>query len=263
MAFETMPHASADVIVIGGGIVGVSAAYWLARAGVRVTLLERSALAASATGRNGGFLTVGAAEPYPVAVRRWGHETAKAIWQLTYNNRDLLREVIATEGIACDYREPGCLHLALNESELLDSRDAATLLNADGFAHEVLDRQQAQACVGVAMSNDMSGALLLPRGGLLHSAKLVIGLATAAQRMGAKVCQADVTQVTQPNSRVRVMSTRGAMEARSVIASSYSFKSACPLHRGLWITLSSFWQRPVALASSEFRPPRSAVSGHP
>lgn len=44
--------------VIGGGLLGTAICYWLARQGVSVALLERSALAAGATGRNGGFADV-------------------------------------------------------------------------------------------------------------------------------------------------------------------------------------------------------------
>ena len=46
----------ADVAIIGGGLLGAATCYWLARAGVPVVLLERTALADGATGRNGGFV---------------------------------------------------------------------------------------------------------------------------------------------------------------------------------------------------------------
>src|SRR5258708_38431662 len=46
--------SAVDTAVIGGGLLGASTCYWLAKAGVRVALLERTAIAAGATGRNGG-----------------------------------------------------------------------------------------------------------------------------------------------------------------------------------------------------------------
>lgn len=64
--------------MIGGGVLGVAASYWLARAGVAVTLIEREALAAGATGRNGGLMVAGTAEPYPDAMTRLGHPTARS-----------------------------------------------------------------------------------------------------------------------------------------------------------------------------------------
>ena len=53
---ESLP-AGTDVAVIGGGMLGVWTAYWLARQGVDVTLIEREVISWGATGRNGGFLT--------------------------------------------------------------------------------------------------------------------------------------------------------------------------------------------------------------
>lgn len=66
-----MPH-SVDVAVIGGGLLGAATCYWLAQAGVRAVLLERTALAAGATGRNGGFVRAGTAGCYPQAIAHLG-----------------------------------------------------------------------------------------------------------------------------------------------------------------------------------------------
>src|SRR5436190_3354309 len=112
--------ARTDVTVIGGGLLGAATAYWLARAGVATVLIEQGELAAGATGRNGGFMVAGTAERYPAAVARLGRATARATWQLTLDNRALLRQVLEKEAIACDYREPGHLHLALGDAQLAD-----------------------------------------------------------------------------------------------------------------------------------------------
>src|ERR1700738_3954845 len=62
----------ADVVVVGAGITGVSLAYWLVRGGVDVLVLERSRLAAGASGRNAGFLLAGVAASYAEAVASYG-----------------------------------------------------------------------------------------------------------------------------------------------------------------------------------------------
>ena len=108
---------SADVAVIGGGLLGAATCYWLARAGVRVVLLEGTAIAAGATGRNGGFVRAGP-RSYSEAIVRFGHETARAIMAITYESRALLRQVLQEEAIACDYREPGALQLALIQAQI-------------------------------------------------------------------------------------------------------------------------------------------------
>src|SRR5687768_15242340 len=87
--------ARTNVVVIGGGLLGVASAYWLARSGVATVLIEQGDLAAGATGRNGGFMVAGTAERYPAAIARLGHATARAVWQLTLENRALLRRVLS------------------------------------------------------------------------------------------------------------------------------------------------------------------------
>ena len=67
-----------EVAIIGGGILGTAISYWLARAGIATLVLERTRLAYEASGRNGGFVSIGPAESYPSAIARLGHETAHA-----------------------------------------------------------------------------------------------------------------------------------------------------------------------------------------
>lgn len=74
---------SVEAAVIGGGLLGTAACYWLAKAGVRVALLEREGLASGATGRNGGFVRIGPAGSYLEAKERLGAETARHVMMLT------------------------------------------------------------------------------------------------------------------------------------------------------------------------------------
>src|SRR5690242_15601458 len=69
--------ARADVLVVGGGLLGAATAYWLARAGLVAVLIEQGDLASGATGRNGGFMVAGTAERFPAALARLGHATAR------------------------------------------------------------------------------------------------------------------------------------------------------------------------------------------
>src|SRR5579875_1648153 len=85
----------ADVAIIGGGITGVAVALWLARAGVRVTVLESRRIAAGASGRNGGFLACGTTESYAATIERHGREKARRVWAFTVHNHELAAELIA------------------------------------------------------------------------------------------------------------------------------------------------------------------------
>src|SRR5690606_14947165 len=128
---------------------------------------------------------------------RLGHATAKAIWDLTIENRALARQVLAEEQIACDYREPGHLSLALGTEQMEAVRRAVAALKADGFAAEALDRAQVQELIATPLGEEVSGGLFGPESGLLHSARFVCGVMAAAQRRGARLCIAEVRGVAQ------------------------------------------------------------------
>src|ERR1700694_2534415 len=84
-----------DVLVIGGGIAGVSLVHHLARRRISTVLVERKHLAAGASGRNAGFLLAGVADCYAEAVRIYGREKAREVWQITDENHDRMIEAVA------------------------------------------------------------------------------------------------------------------------------------------------------------------------
>lgn len=209
--------ATCDVAIIGGGIIGSSLGYQLARAGVKTTLLERSRLAQEATGRNGGFVSLGLAEPFPAACKRLGYEMARAILTLTRENQTLLRNLLAEEQISCDYHEPGSITLALNESQMSMLEQAATMLRAEGMAAHPLDREQLRAYINTPLGQNIRGGLLRPQHGVVHPARLTQGLVAAAQRYGLRSCYANVRQIIPRQGAVTVQAASGTLSAETVI----------------------------------------------
>src|SRR3954470_5052837 len=215
---STQLPAHTTVAVIGGGLLGTATAYWLARAGVAAVLIEQGDPASGATGRNGGFMVAGTAERYSAAVARLGHATARAVWQLTLDNRALLRQVLSEEAIGCDYRERGHLHLALGDARMAELADDIIALRADGFVAELLERRQLQEMIATPLGSTISGGLFRPEDGLLHSAQLVHGLAAAAERHGALlITGAALTSLTADGEGLLARTTRGDLRADAVV----------------------------------------------
>ncbi|MCO5216503.1 MAG: FAD-binding oxidoreductase [Thermomicrobiales bacterium] len=208
--------ATAEVVVIGGGMLGVWTTYWLAKAGVSVVLLEKSAIGWGATGRNGGFLTSGTAIGYPSLIELLGRERARALWEITVHGENLGHEVVSEEGIDCHLRRPGKLLLALDEDQLADRQHHCDLLNEDGFGGIVLDRAATQEMIKTPLGADITGAFFHPTSGMLHSTRYLAGLARTAVAYGAKLVRAEVTSVHH-GKQTTISTTAGAIEAERVI----------------------------------------------
>ncbi len=209
--------SSAEYVVIGGGYLGASACYWLARAGANVVLLEQARPTFGATGRNGGFLTLGPAEPYTQVIQRLGHQAAKTVLQVTLDSRSLLRQVLAEEHIACEYREPGTLALTLNQEHLAAFAQQQRALLADGVATQLLDHQQVQELIATPLSPDILGGLFTPGTALVHPARLVQGLLAAAQHQGARLVTAKVHELVSDNHATTLHTSQGTLRAQHVL----------------------------------------------
>jgi gamma-glutamylputrescine oxidase len=119
------------VLVIGGGITGVSLLHHLARRGIDAVLVERQHLAAGASGRNAGFLLAGVADCYAEAVRIYGRSRAREIWSMTVQNH--IEEIAAVAGHQIGHRRTGSAILASGEREAKQLAESAQLLREDGF----------------------------------------------------------------------------------------------------------------------------------
>ena len=99
---------SAEVVIIGGGVMGLSIAYQLARRGVRdVVVLESEAVGHGASGRNGGFVFGGFSLDCARLLEQQGPERARAMYALTRRAVQTIRDRIARHAIACDAVEGG------------------------------------------------------------------------------------------------------------------------------------------------------------
>lgn len=218
-----------DVLVIGAGLTGTWLALALAESGRPPLVLERTHLAAGASGRNGGLLLPGTAELYPALVARHGPAAARTLWAWAVAGAADVVATIHRYGIDCDWRPEGALHAAVSEAEAAHLRHGAAMLAADGFPGEWLAASDVAAWLDVPRPDDFFGALHLPDGGAFHSGRLVAGLVAAAASRGAKFVEGvDVRGIEghtlqgsddnhRPGSPITVHTDHGPITAEVVI----------------------------------------------
>ena len=216
-----VPHvplpARTSYVVVGGGIVGSATAYFLAKGGHNVVLIERVHPAHGATGRNGGFIGVGPAEGYAGAIARLGKARAQQIHELTLQNARLARQIIHEEGFDCHFREPGTLNLSISIQDHTDAARNVAALKADGYTGELLDRTQVQAMINTPLGEEIVGASYYAGNAMIHSGRLVRGVVDAAIRHGAILSIATVDHIKQVNGHPVVVTDKGEIAAESVV----------------------------------------------
>jgi len=230
--------AKADVAVIGGGFTGLSAARALARRGASVVVLEADAVAAEASGRNGGHVNNGLAVDYATLARRVGSEKA-ARWYRAYDDAvDTVERVVAEEAIDCDFARRGKLKLAACAAHYDQLARGFEQLRREADPHvELVPPQHIHDEVS---SSRYVGGLLFKKSGQMHMGRFGRGLAEAAERRGAMIY--DHTPVLrmqrQQGQAYRLHTSRGAIDASQVLVATGATRHGA-------FSSFSFWRRRI------------------
>ncbi len=136
---NSLPKEIFDLIIVGGGITGLSVAYWANRIGLKCLVLEKGELAEGASGRNAGFLTGGSINYFVSLVEKYGEQKALELWKFVTDNVALMMEQLELDANAelVGYHQSGTISL-FNEGDGLDKvQKGFELLVANGFDVEV------------------------------------------------------------------------------------------------------------------------------
>ncbi len=211
-------EAACDVAILGGGVTGIAAAYFLAGRGCRVAVVEKDAVAGGATGRNAGFLLAGIASTYSIAVKSHGRERAKTLWSISRDNHRLVRELVETEKLDCLYARNGSYTLALSEQEFGAHRKSVRTLAEDGFRAELVDDTQAAR---LFPGSGVLGGTFNPDDGEIHPVRFVRGLAAAAERRGARIFErTTVSRIEHGAGSVALVTPKGKLSATMLLLAS-------------------------------------------
>jgi glycine/D-amino acid oxidase-like deaminating enzyme len=231
----------ADVVVIGGGLTGLSTAYHTARKGARVVLVEKDKVGSGASGRNGSMCTQGLTISPGEARKRYGQEHARQMYDAFREAVDVVEELTLTERIECDFNRSGRLGVAFRPQHF-EAMKATQRDLAENFDHEtqLLTRGELKSELG---SDYYHGALLDPLSAALHVGKYVHGLADAAERAGAEIHERNAaTGLTRlPGGGFLVETLHGTIRAPQVMAATDAYTDkAMPWFRKRLINVGSF-----------------------
>ena len=176
----------ADVCIIGGGFTGLWTAYELKRAdpSLVVVVLEGRQVGFGASGRNGGWVLGKVSGTVDAWRARGGPDAPRAMVRAIQQTVEEIGAVVAVEDIECDWKHGGTVTVAQSDTQLARLRavvDAERRELGEDLAWQLLD---ADAIAGRINVDGARGALFTPHCARVQPARLVDGLAAAAERAG-------------------------------------------------------------------------------
>ena len=242
---------SCDILVIGAGYTGLSAAIAAHDAGAQVLVLEAGVPGQGASTRNGGMFGAHPRLGWDDLAGRFGAETADAVFAEANPAMNWVRALIEAEGIDCDFQQTGRIQLAWTpEHANNQKRLAKSVEEKSDVAVKILDRDAVKQEIS---TDRYHGGMLFPEHGAIHPAKFHKGLLEAVRRRGIPVvAHAAVSGLERIAGRFRVQSAKGTVDAEKVILATNGYTTK-PFN---WF-ISRVFPLPSFMIATEELPSRS------
>ena len=220
---STIP-ASSEVLIVGAGIAGITAAWFLNKAGIEVTVCEKGTVAGEQSGRNWGW------------IRQQGRDQAEL--PIVMESMRLWQEIADELDEDIGYRREGSLYLCENEADMANHDRFMSFAPDYGLTTERLNRKQLEALVTDCPARWQT-ALHTPDDGRAEPSLAVQAIARKLTQRGVRIIEnCAVEQILTQNERVTgVLSEYGEIRANSVLCAG-----------GAWSTFPAqvLWNTPAA-----------------
>ena len=211
---------SADVVIVGAGMIGLATAHYLVRAGRKnICILDRGTALGEASGANAGGLWFGQQSPELGSLAPLAAASSRLYDDLT-------------QDFSFDMERSGMVELLEGEDATSESERRAGLVRAAGFHAESVSGKSARA-LEPGLGATPVAAIYYPDEGHLHPAKLAAALLKHLKSQGVRLCLGVEVKALQP----KVVTQRGSIEAKSVVVAT-----------GAWtplVTKVLGWQPPI------------------
>ena len=196
----------AEIIIVGGGIVGCSVAYHLAKMGRSdVLLIEQGKLTSGTTWHAAGLVGQMRPNRNMTTMSKYGIELYAALE--------------AESGLATGWKQCGSVNVARTPERMQVLKKQSAMANSFGVECQLITPTEAGALYPVMRTDDLQGAIWLPGDGKVNPADLTMSLAKAARNRGVKIIEGiEVTGViTEHGKAVGVQTTQGEVRCQVLV----------------------------------------------
>lgn len=215
---------AADLVVIGAGFTGLSAALHAAQRGARVIVLEAAEIGWGASGRNNGLVIPAMTRADPdLLTQTFGTEKGERLIQLIGGSADHLFGLVRQYRIDCEAVQQGWIQPAHRPSRMTLAAQRCEQWRRRGFDVALLDRDAASAITG---SSFWFGGWQSRAGGHINPLAFTRGLAAAAIAAGASIhTRSPAAALQRRGSRwvVRVQGREASIDAEKVIVATHAY----------------------------------------
>lgn len=223
-------NITTDVVVIGGGIAGVSAAYFLTRAGRKVVLLEANHLGTGETGFTTAFLT--SSVDYPLSLLRatFGDAHIRTVRQIGEETISLVEDIVTHEALSCGFHRLDALAIGFSPETIAHLKQETEALRAAGGSATFLNAAEIRSLTGVAAA----GGIRIPRQAAFDSRHFLLGLAERCQNSGGQIFEETRGLGLEPLSTVTVTTPAGTVTAQHVVLATGLFQGLAKAQNALF-----------------------------
>jgi sarcosine oxidase subunit beta len=203
------------VVIVGGGVIGTSAAFHLAEAGVDVVLIERAQLGSGSTSKAAGGVRTQFSDVLNIEIAK--------------RSMAAFREFGRRPGWEIDLKQVGYLFILTRESDVEEFEQSVTLQNESGLDSVMLTADEARALCPLIEGHDVLAAAFSPGDGHATPEGVVQGYAFAARAHGAHIrVGCDVVAIETDGDRItEVVTTDGSVRTNAVICAAGAWSRSC------------------------------------
>ena len=225
-------------MVVGGGMLGASAAYHLARAGMRPLVIEANSPASGASGRNAGMALAGLGGHFPRVTRLVQEAGGRSILDYTARSLDMLEAWDSELSGGIEWDRDGSLDLATDEAEEAQLELTTSAQVAEGLDVRVVRGDDLRELAPAVAADRVRAAAWTTRNATLNPFRLVYGLLDATRRLGGAVATGvRVERLLAQGGRVAgVSTTHGDVAAPAVLLAANAWTPALAPHLGTNLT---------------------------